>query len=184
MKMNKNKKLYYIIGLVVILILAGIGLMLAMNNNDRMANVDDVDKAVAGEQVEEEQKEEKITKDDPLAKELKKEEKLAKKGMAKVSSMYCEMYYPIEWKDKVIVEDELNVVSFIVDFGDGKKTDLFDVVAVEDDNGKVEMHIVKFDLEFNGKWSEEDKTEAKQMQKDADFVAKYLKKDKFTVIME
>lgn len=177
MKRSKNKTLYYVIGVVIVLILISLGMMLIMNSKNNSENLSNIDSENSEIKIEQGMV-------DPLAEEIAEDEKLAKKGKMKVSSLYCDIYYPIEWKEKVIVKDELNVVTFIADYGNDKKVDLFEVVAVEDEGGNVEMHIVKFNLVFDDKWSTQEKKEVEQMQEDADFVAKYLKKDKFTVIME
>lgn len=101
-------------------------------------------------------------------------------GLFVTESLYYDLYYPVEWQDKVIIEEELNVVHFCARHGD-EIVDIFDIVAIETDKGKIEAHIVMYDVETDH-WSDEEKAEVNKMKNDSDHIVDYLKKQKISVV--
>ena len=173
-RMIKKSSLSFILGIVVgILVGFGIG-FLCVNPTNK-----DVTTVVSKEELDNEEILKTATNLDAI------KEDIDGKDVFKVTCVYCDIYYPAKWEDNVLIEETLNVVQFSADFGDGKVIPLFDVVAMElsETEKDMEVHIIKYDLEFNEQWTDEEKQMVMEMQKDADCVAEYLEKENITVIM-
>ena len=172
-----NKKVCFILGIIIGCLLGIGGTFLVMNFSENK------NETVSSAK-------EKIVKEDSREAEEDVEvsflEDIVDEGVFKVESLYCDLYYPIEWKEKIDIEEELNIVHFGTDIG-GETVTLFDVVSVENSKeetiSELEVHIVLYDLEFNEQWSEEEKQMVIEMQEDIGCIVDYLEKDGITVIM-
>lgn len=153
----KKKNLYFLIGIISGLLLGFAGTFFVMNILDK----DNINTST-------------------------KEEKKVAEDVFLTESLYCDLYYPKQWEDKVIIEEALNVVHFSANFGEEKVVDLFDVVASEisedDKSGELEVHIIVYELELDDQWSNEEKQTIVKMQEDVSCIASYLEKEGITVI--
>lgn len=191
--MNK-KSLYLILGMILGLLLGFGAAFLIMNGMNKESDmVSSKEAVVDGDVIEAEEEmgsSEVVDDGDTIEEEsdlASIKEEVVGGEVFKVESLYCDLYYPTKWEDKVLIEETLNVVHFSADFGEGKTITLFDVVAVElsedEEDGEIEVHIVLYDLEFDEQWSDEQKQIIIEMQEDASCIADYLEKDNIAVIM-
>ena len=169
--MAKRRNLSFMLGIILGILVGFVSAFLIMNrDSDIVASKEEL--AVAD-----------VTEVESALDSVKEE--IEGEDVFKVVCLYCDVYYPTKWENNVLIEETLNVVQFSADFGEGKVITLFDVVAMEpsDDEESIEVHIVKYDLEFNEQWTDEEKQIVIEMQNDADCVVEYLEKEDITVIM-
>ena len=153
-KKDINKNVYFILGLMTGLFLGVVITFFMMNNLD---------------------KGERST--------ITEKEGLEIDEVFKVESLYCDYYYPIKWKEKVLIDDTLNVVHFSANLNEDKQIDLFDIVATVDEEDGINVHIVLYELEFDNSWSNEDKQMIVKMQEDVQCIIDYLERENIKVIM-
>ena len=118
-------------------------------------------------------------------------EEMLKEDSFKIETEYCDLYYPLKWKEQVrveVVEGDVYTVQFYAALEEKEEMHLFDIAFageegielgyLESENGEeIAVDYISYEPEFGEGWSEEEQNDIYAMAEDVNYIIGMLQKE-------